>query len=82
MIKTEKTKQLLMNTILRLLEQHGGLACFELTYRMKFCEGGTTTNYDRRRIVRYLLLLRNLDKVEFDKTTKIWSLRWLKRAAG
>jgi len=47
---------------------------------MKFCEGGTTTNYDRRRIVRYLLLLRNLDKVEFDKTTKIWSLRWLKRA--
>ena len=72
MIKSEKTKQLLTNKILKMLEQHEGLTCFELTYRMKFHEGGTTANYDTIRIVRYLLLLRKLDKAEYDKTTNIW----------
>jgi hypothetical protein len=75
LIKSEKTKQLLANRILKVLEQHGGLTCFELTYRMKFFKGGATIHYDRRRIVRYLLLLKNLGKVEFDKTTRIWSLK-------
>ncbi|MCK4633862.1 hypothetical protein KAT42_03445, partial [Candidatus Bathyarchaeota archaeon] len=49
-------KQLLMNTILRVLEQHGRLTYLELTYRMKFRKGNTITNYDRGRIIRYLLL--------------------------
>ena len=56
MIRSEKTKQLLMNTILRVLEQHGRLTYLELTYRMKFRKGNTITNYDRGRIIRYLLL--------------------------
>jgi hypothetical protein len=56
-----------------MLEQHGGLTCFELTYRMKFHEGGTTANYDTIRIVSCLLLLRKLDRVIVDKTTKLWS---------
>ena len=75
MIKREKTKQLLTNKILKILEQHGGLTCFELTYRMKFHEGDTTANYGTRRIVRCLLLLRKSDRVIVDKTTKLWSFR-------
>lgn len=59
-----------MYTILRVLEQHEKLACFELMYRMKFCRGNTTTNHNRRKNVRYLLLLSLLVKVEYDKTTK------------
>lgn len=58
-----------------MLEQHGGLTCFELTYRMESYEGGTTANYDTRRIVSHLLLLRKLDRVIVDKTTKLWSFR-------
>ena len=68
-------RQLLMNTILRVLEQHGELTCSKLTYRMRFCKGNTTTNYDRRRNIRYLLLLSNLAKVEYDKTTKNGGLK-------
>gem|GEM_PF-6600135 len=37
LINSGTTKQLLTNTILRVLEQHGELTCFELMYRMKFC---------------------------------------------
>jgi len=73
--KSEKTKQVLMNTILRVLEQHGELTCSKLTYRMIFRKGNTATNYDRRRIIRYLLLLSKLAKVEYDKTTKKWGLK-------
>jgi len=78
LIRSEKTKRLLMNTILRVLEQHGELTCSKLTYRMIFCKGNTATNYDRRRIIRYLLPLSNLAKVEYDRTTKKWSLRLFK----
>ena len=56
LIRSEKTKQLLMNTILRVLEQHGRLTYLELTYRMKFRKSNTITNYDRGRVIRYLLL--------------------------
>lgn len=75
MIRSEKTKQLLMNTILRVLEQHGRLTCSKLTYRMIFCKGNTAINYGRRRIIRYLLLPSNLAKVEYDKTIKKWGLK-------
>jgi hypothetical protein len=63
----------LTNEILKMLEQHEGLTCFELTYQMEFYEGGTTANSDSRRIVSHLLLLRKLDRAIADKTTKLWS---------
>jgi len=56
LIRSEKTKQLLMNTILRVLEQHGELTCSKHTYRMIFCRGNAAISYDRRGIIRYLLL--------------------------